>query len=68
MFSSVFCGAGASGVAKAIYTQFCLSHLACAAGFNNMIIILILHDFLPPMRRGSRVKSDNTHNHSTYTH
>ena len=26
-----------------------------------IIIIIICHDFLPPSRRGSHVKSDNTH-------
>ena len=28
-----------------------------------IIIIIIYHDFLPPTRRGSHVKSDNTHIH-----
>ena len=32
---SVFRGAGACGVAKAIYKQFYFSHLGRAAGFNN---------------------------------
>ena len=28
------------------------------------VIIIIYHDFLPPPRRGSLVKSDNTHTHT----
>ena len=28
---------------------------------DEMVIIIIYHDFLPPPRRGSHVKSDNTH-------
>ena len=35
MFSSVFRGSGACGVAKTIYKQFCFSTWACATGFNN---------------------------------
>ena len=31
--------------------------------FNN----IIYHDFLPPPRRAGQFKSDNTHNHTTYT-
>ena len=30
-------------------------------------LIIIYHDFRPPPRRGSHVKSYNTHNHPTYT-
>ena len=37
MFFSVLEGARACGVANAIYKQLCLSHWACAAGFNNNI-------------------------------
>ena len=32
-----------------------------------IIIYIIYHDFLHPPRRGSHVKSDNTHNHPKYT-
>ena len=35
MFSSVFRGAGACGVAKAIIDSFVFPTWACAAGFNN---------------------------------
>ena len=45
VFFSVFRGAGASGVAKAIYKQLCFPTWACAAGFdndnNNDIVIII---------------------------
>ena len=34
VFSTVFRGAGACGVAKAINKQLCFSHWASAAGFN----------------------------------
>ena len=34
----VFRGSAACGVAKAIYKQFCFSHLSLAAGFNNKIV------------------------------
>ena len=47
VFFSVFRGAGACGVAKAIYEQFCFSTSACATGFknnnnNNNITLFIL--------------------------
>ena len=32
---------------------------------QNTIIIIIYHDFLPTPRRGSHVKSDNTHTQSS---
>ena len=35
MFSSVFRGAGACGVAKAIYKNFVFPTRECAAGLNN---------------------------------
>ena len=38
-------------------------------GILYIIIIIIYHDFLPPLRRGSHGKSNNIHTHAhTCTH
>ena len=45
-----------------IQSTFSIVFLAHVIG--RIIIIIIYHDFLPPPRRGSHVKIDNTHKQS----
>ena len=54
VFSSVFRGAGACGVAKAIYNQLVFPTWACAAGFNNNYYIENWPKFARPARSFGR--------------